>query len=519
MIHKRQKGITLGQHFSRQLVALSKHRPPPFQPGTRLGSHFAIEGLVRLGEGRMFYLANDARVDQPHRRCWSCGAKDTPRSEENCVRCGEALTTRRFIVSARWDEELFEPYKEMQSKLLSHPGLVESIDTIQMDNVLCSVSHWNNETLMVDEGAPLDRERMVNLALRGVGLLAFLQTEGVEIAPLTQANFMLTNEGEYKFFDLEILKVHDGPVPESNCQAGIEGLARVLKRFSAIHDVPLLTVLTAATESQYKTPMDFGRALVEASNTQPATKVAPNAAAMTDVGLLRVLNEDNWGWAQLSPEVRLYVAADGMGGHEAGEVASRMAVDTICREAADRFARVTQVTAETLENILDEAFQAANNGIKTHSEEMGNDMGTTLVAALIYKDQLALVANVGDSRGYLMRDAVLHQITRDHSLVARMVEQNRISPDEARNHPHSNILLRTVGTERNVEIDIFSVELERGDRLFLCSDGLWGEIEDEDIEAILNHYQDPRVVCREMIRAAHHGGGRDNITVVMAVVP
>ena len=234
----------------------------------------------------------------------------------------------------------------------------------------------------------------------------------------------------------------------------------------------------------------------------------------TDQGRVRANNQDamhaDWG---------LFVVADGMGGHEAGEIASRMAVDTICREAAERFGRITQVTSETLENILDEAFQAANNGIKTHSEEMGNDMGTTLVATLIYKDQLALVANVGDSRGYLMRDAVLHQITRDHSLVARMVEQNRISPEEARTHPHSNILLRTVGTERNVEIDIFSVELERGDRLFLCSDGLWGEIEDEDIEAILNHYQDPRIVCREMIRAAHHGGGRDNITVVMAVIP
>ena len=236
------------------------------------------------------------------------------------------------------------------------------------------------------------------------------------------------------------------------------------------------------------------------------------------MGLLRVLNEDNWGWTQLSDDVRLYVAADGMGGHEAGEVASRMAVDTICKEAIQRFGRLTQITSETLENILDESFQAANNGIKEHSEQLGNDMGTTLVAALIYQQNLAFVANVGDSRGYLMRDAVLHQITRDHSLVARMVEQNRISPEEARNHPHSNILLRTVGTERNVEIDIFSVELEKGDRLLLCSDGLWGEIEDEDIEAILNHYQDPRIVCREMIRAAHHGGGRDNITVVMAEV-
>ena len=422
-------------------------------------------------------------------------------------------------MSARWDDELFEPFKALHDLGLTHPGLVPIVDTFEMDSVLCTVSHWNNETLMVDEGAPLSRDQMVKLALRGVGLLAFLQTRGVEIAPLTLANFLMTGTGDYKFFDLEVLKVHSGPVPSEQCLGGIESLARALRRFSAIHDVPILSVLTAAAEGEFETPMAFGQALVGASNTPIGNTFTPNAAAMTDVGLLRVLNEDNWGWCQLSPEVQLYVAADGMGGHEAGEVASQMAVDTLCREAAERFGRIAQVTPETLENILDEAFQAANNGIKAHSEHMGNDMGTTLVAALVYRGELALVANVGDSRGYLMRDAVLHQITRDHSLVARMVEQNRISPEEARNHPHSNILLRTVGTERNVEIDIFSVELEQGDRLLLCSDGLWGEIEDEDIEAILNHYQDPRVVCREMIRAAHHGGGRDNITVVMAEIP
>ena len=280
----------------------------------------------------------------------------------------------------------------------------------------------------------------------------------------------------------------------------------------------MIDALEGAIRGRYARPMEFGRSVEAAIGSTPSDGDAPKVAAMTDVGLLRVLNEDNWGWVQLTPDVQLYVAADGMGGHEAGEVASRMAVDTICREAAVRFERANQVSPEMLENILDESFQAANNGIKDHSEELGNDMGTTLVAALVYKRSLAYVANVGDSRGYLMRDSVLHQITRDHSLVARMVEQNRLSPEEARNHPHSNILLRTVGTERNVEIDIFSVELESGDRLMLCSDGLWGEIEDEDIEAILNHYQDPRVVCREMIRAAHHGGGKDNITVVMAEI-
>ena len=235
----------------------------------------------------------------------------------------------------------------------------------------------------------------------------------------------------------------------------------------------------------------------------------------TDVGG-RENNEDAvWSDEQQG----LFIVADGMGGHECGEVASQMAVDTICREAFERLSRVNSISPETLENVLDESFQAANNGIKDHSEKMGNDMGTTLTAAIIYNNELALVANVGDSRGYLMRDDVLHQITRDHSLVARMVEQNRLNPEEARNHPHSNILLRTVGTERNVEIDIFSVELEKGDQLLLCSDGLWGEIEDEDIEAILNHYSDPRIICREMIRAAHHGGGRDNITVVMVEIP
>ena len=117
-----------------------------------------------------------------------------------------------------------------------------------------------------------------------------------------------------------------------------------------------------------------------------------------------------------------------------------------------------------------------------------------------------------------MRGKVLHQITRDHSLVARMVEQHRIRPEEARHHPHSNILLRTVGTERNVDIDIFRVDLVEDDILLLCSDGLWGEVDDEDIEAILNHYTDLRIGCRELVRAAHQGGGKDNVTVIVVQV-
>src|SRR5690606_14904191 len=103
--------------------------------------------------------------------------------------------------------------------------------------------------------------------------------------------------------------------------------------------------------------------------------------------------------------------------------------------------------------------------------------------------------------------------------VAKMVERGRITAEEARTHPHSNILLRTVGTERDVDIDIFKVELESGDRLMLCSDGLWGEVEDRELETILNTYADPRIAARELIRAAHHGGGKDNVTLVLVTVP
>jgi serine/threonine protein phosphatase PrpC len=146
-------------------------------------------------------------------------------------------------------------------------------------------------------------------------------------------------------------------------------------------------------------------------------------------------------------------------------------------------------------------------------------MGTTLVCLLVLDGRLGLLANVGDSRGYLRRGGVLYQVTKDHSLVQKMVERGRITAEQARHHPHNNILLRTVGTERDVEIDIFRVELEPGDQVLLCSDGLWGEVEDQDIQSILNTYTDPRIASLELVRAAHAGGGRDNVTVMLVSIP
>ena len=295
-------------------------------------------------------------------------------------------------------------------------------------------------------------------------------------------------------------------------------LGEILRRYTPVEERGWQEFFREAERGLFATAAEFGRALQQEAHRHTRNKVTIHAG-MTDVGLQRMLNEDNWGWARLTDGVELFVVADGMGGHDCGEVASRLAVETLIAVAAQRVGVSPRPSVDAIENILDEAFQEANNTIKGNAEARGNDMGTTLVACMVIDDQVALCANVGDSRAYLVRGGALHQITRDHSLVARMVEQNRITAEEARNHPHSNILLRTVGTERNVDIDIFRVELENGDRVLLCSDGLWGEVEDVEIEQIMNQNTDNRLASRDLIRAAHMGGGKDNITVIVVNVP
>ncbi len=500
------------------VMASPSNRPAPFPPGTPLSEHYTVEGLVRLAEGRMFYLANDDRPDRPRRFCWECGSDDTARSDKACVSCGASFEPpRRFLVSVRWDPEGYEPFSRFFEKHLEHPALVAPVDMFFQNGVLCSVTPWTGEGLLVDEGAPLAPTRVVELHNRLLGLTAFLHKNGVRLRHMTPAHFLVRDGQDVLLFDPEVLAADEAEVAGESRSGELPSLAELSRRFTPVEEETLQQFFLDAERGTHSSPLDFGRAferLLDADFDGTTNGVG----AMSDVGLSRSLNEDNWGWAHLRDGINLYVVADGMGGHDAGEVASEMAVANICIQAQNKLSSSNTVRPEQLENILEESFRNSNNAIKDHSEAMGNDMGTTMVAAMVLDERLAYVANVGDSRGYLMRQGVLHQVTRDHSLVARMVEQNRISREEARTHPHANILLRTVGTERDVDVDIFSVELEKDDVILLCSDGLWGEVEDEDIEAILNHYPDPRICCRELVRAAHHGGGKDNVTVMLVHV-
>jgi serine/threonine protein phosphatase PrpC len=497
-------------------------RPPSFQPGMNLSDYYRVEGLIRLAEGRMFYLVDDHRPDRPTRRCWECGNESNPNTAEVCVECGGSLATRHFLLSSRWDRPGFEPFLAFFNKQISHPAMLAPCDVFpfpeESPNQICSVVPYNNELLLLDEAAPLPIDRVIAFAQRAIGMLGMLAFQGVRLNWLHRSNFIIRPTGEVVLFDPDVSSVSSTPLTPEETRESLMELGEILRRYTALEERGWQEFFKEAERGMFATASEFGRALQQEAHRHPRRSLTSHAG-MTDVGLQRMLNEDNWGWARLTDGVEIFVVADGMGGHDCGEVASQLAVDTLVAVARQRVDVSPRPSVDAIENILDEAFQEANNTIKGNAEARGNDMGTTLVACMVIDDQVALCANVGDSRGYLVRNGTLHQITRDHSLVARMVEQNRITAEEARNHPHSNILLRTVGTERNVDIDIFRVELETGDRLLLCSDGLWGEVEDSEIEATLNHSMDNRIVSRELIRAAHMGGGKDNITVVVVNVP
>jgi len=355
------------------------------------------------------------------------------------------------------------------------------------------------------------------------GLIAYLYEQGITLAEMYIGNFLLRSQSnDILFFDPNIRSLYEGPVPESQRGYEIANLALILQRFLSVEHVELHDLLYETIRGANASTYEFGRALEQFFIDEPIDGALADLAGFSDVGLIRSLNEDNWGWKKINPNTNIYVVADGMGGHDCGEIASQMAVDVICEEALKRYhelsAQNSELGLDVLEELLQNSFQAANNSIKQYSETVGSDMGTTMVCALIITHQgqkYALVANVGDSRGYLYRGDTLHQITKDHSLVAKMVEQKQLTKEEARVHPHSNILLRTVGTDRNISIDVFRVGLQENDIILLCSDGLWGEVEDEKLESLVGGDPQLSLVCRSLLRASHLGGGRDNCTIML----
>ncbi len=236
-------------------------------------------------------------------------------------------------------------------------------------------------------------------------------------------------------------------------------------------------------------------------------------AGLTDVGRVRSSNQDSIGeFVNSHSSLRLLVVADGMGGHRGGEVASQMAVDAV----GEVFRGATDSPRELLQGALERANQQVNEASGRDRNLRG--MGTTCVALLFGRERNAWVAHVGDSRAYCMHDGKFVRLTDDHSVVGELLRQGQISAEEARVHPQRNEILRAIGTQDSVEVDVNSVTVSPGDRFLLCSDGLSTMLSDDEIAAVLAR-EGPESATRTLVDLANERGGADNISVQIAAIP
>lgn len=233
------------------------------------------------------------------------------------------------------------------------------------------------------------------------------------------------------------------------------------------------------------------------------------------MGKVRKNNEDAClvvpPWSRLAIEggICLFLVADGMGGQDAGEVASAIAVKTSRSWLSNNLS--DKLTEEFVENMIVNVNQEVWKYSQEHSETAG--MGTTYTALLLSRTK-AIVGHVGDSRLYRVRNKKLEQLSKDHSLVAEQVRMGKLTPEQARTHPTRNILSRVVGGRQFIKPEVFSIELKENDTIFICSDGIFGMIEDNVIEEILNH-EDISAASKKLVEAANKGGGKDNSTAIV----
>jgi len=237
------------------------------------------------------------------------------------------------------------------------------------------------------------------------------------------------------------------------------------------------------------------------------------AFSITDIGERRRINQDYVFCSNdaIGKLPNLFIVADGMGGHNAGDYASRYCVEFFKQkiEASENDSPIASIEA---------AISETNEALRSKAQEQTEleGMGTTLVIATIF-DKEMYVANVGDSRLYVIGKEI-KQVTEDHSLVEAMVKTGELNRNEARVHPNKNIITRAIGANENVEPDFFEVNLEEGDTVLMCSDGLTNMLEDETIERIIRENENPEEAAETLVKCANQNGGKDNIAIIIIKV-
>ena len=501
-------------------------RPRSFLPGTPIGLHLRVERQLRVTPDRIWYLVNDRQPRWYTRKCWECGNKHSPPTAQSCTYCHAPLTSRRLLMSARWDPASSLEWQAFVHRRLKYPALAMPVALYRYRDQLLSFYAWSGENVLLGEPAPLPAPTLLSIAFQLADALSFLHAHGVVLRRLGASHVLLSEDGTARLFDAEIEKLAGRPVgastdPTQPPQRDLRDVAAMLAEWTSVQDEDLRRFLKRVQRGIYKTADAFAVGISQfASSRRSIRTLACSASAQSDVGIVRELNEDHWTWRRLTAEIAVFAVADGMGGHDLGDVASALATRTLVRTLQRRLAGEGDAPPPTpapreLEAILQQAFEAANTAVLAFAGERSQQMGTTLAALLLVRDRVALVGNVGDSRAWLLRAGHLSQITEDHSMVQAMVAAGKIAAEEAASHPRSNVLLNFLGMSAEVEVDLFTIDLQRDDRILLATDGVWTGVPMLEIERIVSDDVDPRRRVRRLLRAANDAGGNDNATALI----
>lgn len=501
--------------------------PAPHGRGEPMGQHLAVDRLVRVMEERLVYLVDNKSRKWPRRKCWACGYKYSPEMARSCAYCATPLEDLQFLMTQRWAPAGFPPYEAFIRGRIHHFGLIAPVFAFYRGASMMSVYHYNGESFLVDAPAPLAGTYLLAVAVRCANTLAYLHQRGVVLGSLRAGNIVIMPNGSVRLFDLDVAELLDAPGavwrhPAQPAARDAAALGQILGPFVAPEDEALAAFFRDAARGAYPGPVALADAAAqlheERRRHEPDPRLAAHAAAISDVGLARSENEDAAGWRRVGDRAVLYAVADGLGGHTQGKVASHLAIDTIAEYLARRGADLGQ-GEEALAAAMRAAVEVANRAVHEHRARHRLEMGTTLCAALVVDQKHLVLGHAGDTRAYLLRDGALRALTRDDTLAQDLVDDGMITPEDALNHRGANILTQTVGGDEAIEAHVSVHALRSGDRVLLCSDGLYRPLGEEGLRAGLAAWPDRHKTARRLLKAALAAGSTDNVTAVVVDVP
>lgn len=472
--------------------------------------------------------------------CRHCGTQNQSTHGPQCPHCHQPLTQALLHVSYLGRQPQLES-KDIQRLSQEHPSILDHISSWQEGDrsvlLLAYPPGWEPlfQVVPVQDPAQVATwgiqlgEALAYLHGRNVVHYA-LDTESVEglivqggqirLPDLTKTRALqfLSDEEVANYLQRDIRFVvkavsymttgHVRPLPEDSAFYGV--FSRASRYASMGHLLDDLKVIQGGRDVGARVTFSVGQA-------NHAGKIRPaNEDAAFVLPMMRVHESQSMATA-------LCVVADGMGGQDAGERASKIAYKMIAAEITNQLflpsleGEVTRKLHSSSGEVLKEAVQKANKRVFEVGRQQGSNMGTTVTAVLL-EGARAYIANVGDSRTYRLRNSVLEALTEDHSLVGSLLKAGQISPEEVYTHPQRSQIYRSLGAKPAVEVDLETIDLRKGDQLLLCSDGLWEMVRDPQIRDIMLQAQTPQAACDMLVRAAYDAGGEDNITVVVVYV-